>query len=98
MTLQRWFLLIGLCVACGLGQVTWRHTLLAKQYDVGGRMKQLERRQTELAWLTSEVVGLESPVRLAQIAQARNLQLTAWRPWSTAALVQVAADYGVTSP
>lgn len=94
MTLKGWFLLIGLCVVCGMLQVAWRNAVIMKAYDLGDRVSRLERAQTDVALLTTEVAALESPVRLAQVAEERKLELVAWSPLAAAnnRLVQLAAE------
>lgn len=78
MRLTRWLALVAICVGCGLLQVSLRHRMIAQGYGLGERLGRLEQSRTEVARLTVEVVGLESPVHLAQITRQRKLELVAW--------------------
>ncbi len=95
MTLSRWLALIGLCVLCGMVQVSVRHAALAKSYAVGEALNRLHDSKTRVGWLATEVIHLESPGSLAQVAKARNLELVAWHPLPRREWAQVAADYGI---
>ena len=95
MTMNRWLALIGLCVLCGMLQVSVRHAALEKSYAVGEELDRLHNSKIQMGWLATEVIRLESPGSLAQVAKARKLELVAWHPLPKREWAQVAADYGV---
>ena len=78
MRFTRWLVLIAVCAGWGLMQVAWRTTLLANSYRLGEATERLHRAQTDVAWLTAEVIALQSPARLARVAKERDLKLVAW--------------------
>ena len=95
MTLSRWLALIGVCVLCGMVQVGVRHAALVKSYAVGEKLNRLHDSKIRVGWLATELIRLESPGSLAQVAKARELELVAWHPLPKREWAQVAADYGV---
>ena len=78
MRLTRWLLLIAAVVGLGCLQVAQRTALYLKGYAVGQRAHEVHTQNTEVSWLDTQVVGLSSPVRLAEVAQERRLQFVAW--------------------
>ena len=78
MQLTRWLVLVAVCVGCGLLQVSLRHRIIAQGYGLGEQLSHLEQSRTDVARLTVDVVGLESPVYLSQVTAQRKLELIAW--------------------
>lgn len=78
MPVSRWMALIGLLVALGCLQVAQRNALFMNSYTVGERMQRVHAQENEVAWLSTQVTGLASPMRLADIAKERRLTLVAW--------------------
>ena len=78
MRLQQWLILVGLVVGLGCLQVAQRNAIFFKGYAVGERMHRMHARETEVAWLNAEVQALQSPTRLAHVAEERRLKLVAW--------------------
>lgn len=84
MRLSRWFAAIVVMTGLGLLQVALRNGLILQSYAVGERTAKLHTHETETEWLSARVLGLTSPTHLAQVAQARRLNLVAWNTLSTA--------------
>ncbi len=78
MNLSRWILVIGLMVGVGCLRVAQRNAIYLKGYAVGERMGRVHETQRDVSWLTADVIGLESPSRLARVAEERQLKLVAW--------------------
>ena len=78
MNLQRWFILVAMCLVCGTLQVAAHNAVTLKGYELGDRMERRESAQTRVRWLTTQVMSLESPVRLAEVSSRRKLGLVAW--------------------
>lgn len=84
--------LIGVVVGLGCLQVAQRNAIFLKGYAVGERMHRVHTRENEVAWLSTRVTGLASPMRLADIAKERRLTLVAWSRLSPA----VAQPHGMS--
>ena len=78
MPLSRWMALIGVLVGLGCLQVAQRNAIFLKSYAVGERTHLVHTQETQVAWLGTQVTGLASPMRLAEIAEGRRLKLVAW--------------------
>ncbi len=78
MNLSRWMLAIGVLVGLGCLQVAQRNAVYLKGYAVGKRMQRVHEIERDVAWLKADVIGLESPSRLARVAEERRLKLVAW--------------------
>jgi len=70
--------LVGLLVGLGCLQVAQRNAIFLKSYAVGERTHHVHTQETQVAWLSTQVTGLASPMRLAEIAEERRLKLVAW--------------------
>lgn len=82
MQLSRWVALIAVFVGVGTLQVSQRSALFLKGYALGDRMHRVQMKETDVAWLGANVVGLSSPRRLADIADERRLTFVAWSTFS----------------
>ena len=78
MRMSQWMLAIGIVVGIGCLRVTQRTALVMKSYAVGERSVRLHARDNEIAWLQTRVARMSSPVRLAQVAEERRMDLVAW--------------------
>ena len=77
MTTQRLALLIALMVAAGWIRVTQQTALRLQAYALGQQRLQLHRVETDMQWLKAQVVGLESPGRLAKTMKDQHRSLVA---------------------
>lgn len=66
MTFRRMACLIAVMVAVGWIRVTQQTALRLQAYALGHQHLQLHRVDTDTRWLKAQVVGLQSPARLAQ--------------------------------
>lgn len=66
MTFQRLAVLIAVMVAVGWIRVTQQTALRLQAYALGQQHLQLHRVETDTRWLKVQVVGLQSPARLAK--------------------------------
>lgn len=82
MQVTRWMMAIGVVVGLGLLQVSQRHAVILKGYALGERLKRVHDQETQLLWLNARVIGLRSPVHLAQAAQDQRLKLVGWSTWT----------------
>ena len=78
MSMSRWLMLIGVVVALGLLRVAQRTGLLLQGYATGTLLHDVHREETEVAWLTTQVQGLSSPMHLASAAADQHRALVAW--------------------
>jgi hypothetical protein len=78
MRLSGWMALIGVLVAVGCLAVTQRNAVYGQGYAVGRRLHRLHAEESDVSRLRAQVTGLESPTRLAQLADERRLKLVAW--------------------
>ena len=101
MSISRWFALTAVVVGLGCLQVAQRNAILLKGYAIGTRMSDLHAQETDLSWLSADVVGLSSPAHLARVAQERRLTFVAWSRLAhdsslagsgSGSLLQIAAD------
>lgn len=97
---MHWLALLGAFVGVGVLQVAQHTALYMKAYAVGERADRLHRQESDVAWLNTEVEGLASPLRLARVAQERQLKLVAWSTLSAAATPEPAftAESAVAGP
>ena len=94
MRLSRWLTLIAILVGLGCLQVAQRNALYVKGYALGDRMERIHTQETDVSWLSAQVVALASPPHLSQIAQERQLKLVAWSTLPPAALPPAASQAG----
>lgn len=66
MTFRRMACLIAVMVAVGWVRVTQQTALRLQAYALGHQRLHLHRVDTDTRWLKAQVVGLQSPARLAQ--------------------------------
>ncbi len=78
MKLSRWLMLIGIVVGIGCLRVAQRNAAFMAGYAVAERTHTIHAQEAQVAWLHTQVMGLESPQHLAQVAQERRLKLVAW--------------------
>ena len=78
MRLSHWLGLVAVVTGIGCLQVSQRTALVLSGYAVGERMHRVHAQETDVSWLNANVVGLASPVHLAQVAQEKGLKLVAW--------------------
>ena len=92
MRFSRWLLLIAAMVGVGLAQVAWHNAVYFTGYAIGDRLHRVQTLEREVAWLDTQVTGLGSPVRLADVAQQRQLTLVAWSTMPTAPAIPAAPE------
>ena len=72
MTSKRIAWLVALMVAVGWIRVTQQTALRLQAYALGHQQVQVHRVDTDTRWLHAQVVGLESPARLAKVMKDRH--------------------------
>ena len=77
MSRRRMIALIGIMVAVGGIRVSQQTALRLKGYALGRQQHQIRRLEHESLWLKAQVVGLQSPVRLAGVLAGRHRELVA---------------------
>ena len=98
MKFSRWLLLIAAMVGVGLVQVAWHNAIYFTGYAIGDRLHRVQTIEREVAWLDTQVTGLGSPVRLADVAQQRQLTLVAWSMIPTLPAAPAARGTGSEEP
>lgn len=78
MRLSRWMALIGIVVGLGCLQVAQRNAVFLQALAVGERLRDLHAQENDVSWSNAHIIGLTSPLRLAQVAEERRLKLVAW--------------------
>lgn len=66
MSFRRTAILIAVMVVAGWIRVTQQTSLRLQGYALGRQQLQLHRVDTDTRWLKAQVVGLQSPARLAK--------------------------------
>lgn len=74
---RRIALLIGIMVLVGAVRVSQQTALRLRAYALGRQQRQLATLENESLWLNAQVIGLQSPARLAATMQAEHRQLVA---------------------
>lgn len=77
MSRRRMIALIGIMVAVGGMRVSQQTALRLKGYALGRQQHQVRALENESLWLKAQVVGLQSPVRLAGALKDRHRKLVA---------------------
>ena len=77
MSRRRMIALIGIMVAVGGMRVSQQTALRLKGYALGRQQHQVRALEHEILWLKAQVVGLQSPVRLANVLTDRHRKLVA---------------------
>ncbi len=95
---RRWLWLLAAMMGVGLLQIGQRGSLVTRGYRLGEKFTALHEQRTALAWQQVRVDELRSPTRLGQVAQARQMELTAWSTLAEAPQVQVAARQEGSGP
>ncbi|MBI3320233.1 MAG: hypothetical protein HYZ89_06580 [Candidatus Omnitrophica bacterium] len=78
MTFRRGLLVLAILVAYGVVQVTQQTAIRVLAYEVGKRSQRLHERENETRWLKTQVVALQSPIRLARSLKDQKAGLVAW--------------------
>ncbi|MBI2495437.1 MAG: hypothetical protein HYW10_02570 [Candidatus Omnitrophica bacterium] len=65
-------------VGLGCLQVAQRNAVFLQAFAVGERLRDLHAQENDVSWSNARIIGLTSPLRLAQIAEERRLKLVAW--------------------
>lgn len=71
-------LLIAAMVGLGCLQVAQRNAVFLQALAVGERLRDLHAQENDVSWSNAHIIGLTSPLRLAQVAEERRLKLVAW--------------------
>ena len=79
MRLSQWLSLVAIMMALAGVRVAQQNAIFSQAYALGARLQCAQQKQRDIAWLRSEVVGLQSPVRLAAYADDHDLKLVAWK-------------------
>lgn len=77
MSWVRWAFLIAGMTVLGLLQVHQRTALWIKSYDVGRSLAASHDAENDAAWVTGQILALESPGHLARTMTQRKLNMTA---------------------
>lgn len=77
MSRRRMIALIGIMVAVGGMRVSQQTALRLKGYALGRQQSQVRALENESLWLKAQVVGLQSPARLAGALTDRPRKLVA---------------------
>lgn len=77
MTTQRLAFLIALMVVAGWIRVTQQTALRLQAYALGRQRLQLHRVDADTRWLKAQVVGLQSPARLAETMKDQHRSFVA---------------------
>ena len=77
MTFQRTAILIAVMVVAGWIRVTQQTALRLQGYALGHQHLELHRVDTDTRWLKAQVVGLQSPARLAKTMKDQHRTLVA---------------------
>lgn len=75
--------MIALVMGIGYLKVAQQTAIFLTGYGVGQRVQQAHATEVDVLWLRTQVVGLSSPVHLADVAQERHLKLVAWSTLET---------------
>ena len=78
MTLKQGLMLVALVVGIGMSRVAQQTALCLAAYDVGHRHVKCHELESQTLWLKTKIVGLQSPLRLAQTMKSRHVELVAW--------------------
>lgn len=78
MTFKQGLLLLAIITTYGMVQVTQQTAVRVLAYEVGKRSQRLHERENETRWLTTQVVALRSPNRLARSMKDQKTELVAW--------------------
>ena len=96
MRLSQWLNLVAIMMILAGLRVAQQNAVFSRAYALGASAHRAYQKQRDVAWLRSEVAGLESPVRLAAYADEHDLKLVAWKridemPLSESPLMQFAS-------
>ena len=80
MSLKRWMVLVGCVAVVGLTRVALQTAVWLKSYEVGRRTLRVHALENAAQWKGAELIGAQSPRRLARVATERKLDLVAWSP------------------
>ena len=78
MAFRQWLLLISAIIVVGMSRVAQQTALCLAAYDVGHRQVKYQELESQTLWLKTKIVGLQSPLRLAQTMKSRHVELVAW--------------------
>ena len=77
MTFTRGLLLLAAIVTYGVVQVTQQTSIRLLAYEVGKRSQRLHEFENETRWLKTQVIALQSPIRLARSIKDQRVELVA---------------------
>ena len=78
MTFKQWLILISAIIVVGMARVAQQTALCLAAYDVGHHQVKCQELESQALWLKTKIVGLQSPLHLAQTMKTRHVELVAW--------------------
>lgn len=84
MSFNRMAILVAVMVTVGWIRVTQQTALRLQAYALGSQDLQLHRVDTDTRWLKAQVVGLQSPARLAQTMKEKHKTFVAQKDHAVA--------------